>query len=183
MKFCTCINEYINAIRDYARVRIILFRYQVAAGVLRDKYILLEIVRSRFVENLCHIEEGAGASAPPSFGISSLDAVVSALITAGTVSCGLLSWLIQACEFLVAQQKAIVDAEARLYWLAVKKYQKTYQIYIDCKNSLKKCKGCEREFKPKSECIKMCKGCEEDYCSGCFDTSIEAWERKQKENV
>lgn len=106
---------------------------------------------------------------------------IAGKIPIGKIICQILQalWLIALAA--VETQQLVVDIKKSKFEEAKENFEKAFEKYKICKDSLKKCKGCEEEFKPKPECIKMCKGCEEDYCNGCFDAGIEAWEMKQKE--
>lgn len=104
---------------------------------------------------------------------------IASKIPAGKITCAILQalWLIALAA--VEAQKLVVDIKRSKFEEAKENFEKAFEEYKSCKNSLKPCAGpCGKEVKP--ECIKTCEGCGRDYCNDCFDAGIEAWELKQQ---
>lgn len=161
MNSCTCKTERERAERLLNNWDDAKNDYRDALNELADLQLDLEALTSRMVRIGCAFASFIHIA----IAVVCLDLFVKSLIV----------------EDDIAKQKPIVEEKKKYRDKAKHYYDIAKERYMACKDSLKPCKGCEEEFKPKPECIKMCKGCEEDYCNGCFDAGIEAWEMKQKE--
>ena len=163
MNSCTCKTERECAERLRNALRQAYRALMHEQDVLIDLYERLRILSNKWILLACSI--------------------LSILHPKILLACLALAQEIFELRFKISVQKERIEEKKKICDKVKNAYDRAQEKYLSCKNSLKKCKGCEEEFKPKPECIKTCRGCGYDYCNGCFDAGIEAWEMKQKENV